>query len=200
MYTLTHFMAPNAADMVRADHTRVIALFHRYRTADDWARKQALVDTVCSGLEVHAQLEEEIFYPALRAAAVDAGVLEKSVPEHDEMKRLIGRLRELHPSDPAYDECFMELIRDVMRHAADEETILLPAAEKALGGRMRELGVEMMKRRVELKAPMIPDIARNAARMNPMFYGMLGVGMLAATALWLGRGGARSVRLLPERG
>ena len=61
--------------------------------------KKGLVDTVCVALEIHAQLEEEIFYPALRAHA-DTEFLRKSVPEHDQMRRLITHLRNLEPATP----------------------------------------------------------------------------------------------------
>ena len=143
---------PTVTNMIRADHTHVLATFHQYEidTSPDQAgaRQHDL-----PGLEIHAQLEEEIFYPAMRAVAGDAGVVGKSVPEHDEMRRLIARLREMEPEDAGYDATVMELMRDVMHHVADEETILLPDAERVLADRLEELGSAMTKRRLELVAP-----------------------------------------------
>jgi len=60
----------------------------------------------------------------------------------------------MEPTDMDYDETFMTLMRDVLHHAAEEETILLPKAERLLGSsRLTELGGEMMKRRLELAKP-----------------------------------------------
>ena len=54
----------------------------------------------------------------------DRATLDKSVPQHDEMRRLITRLRGLPPTDRTYEETFMELTRDVLQHLAEEETKL----------------------------------------------------------------------------
>src|SRR5688500_12047726 len=63
MNALAQTLAPNATDLIRTDHTKVLSAFHRYKMTTGTARKQALVNTVCLALEVHAQMEEEIFYP-----------------------------------------------------------------------------------------------------------------------------------------
>src|SRR5690606_10163585 len=76
-------VAPSATSMIRMDHTHVLATFHRYRIDSPVNVKRGLVNTVCIALEVHAQLEEEIFYPAVRAIS-DNEAIRKSVPEHDE--------------------------------------------------------------------------------------------------------------------
>lgn len=175
MRTATEYLAPHATNMIRLDHTHVVTAFHQYRTTDSPRVKRGLVDQVCLALEVHAQLEEEIFYPALRAVAGDEEAMQKSVPEHDEMKRLIGRLRGMAPDDAAFDDTFMELLRDVLHHVADEETILLPLAERRLHDRLGELGLAMTKRRMELLVPRTGELASAMARS-------MSLGTLAATA------------------
>ena len=80
--------------MIRLDHAHVFALFHRYKAGTSDGRKRALLVNACLALEIHAQLEEEILYPALRRIIGDDEVLEKSGPEHSEMKRLIQDLRD----------------------------------------------------------------------------------------------------------
>ena len=74
-------------------------------------------------------------------------VLEKEVPEHDQMRRFIAQLRSMEPTDTGYDNTFMELMRTVIHHVADEETMLLPAAERLMPDRLGELGAQMTKRR-----------------------------------------------------
>src|SRR5215207_2942449 len=75
-------LSPSITNMIRMDHTHVLSAFHQYEVDTPSRVKKGLADTVCVALEIHAQLEEEIFYPALRAIA-DTEFLQKSVPEHD---------------------------------------------------------------------------------------------------------------------
>jgi hemerythrin superfamily protein len=159
-------VAPSATSMIRMDHTHVLATFHRYRVDSPPNVKRGLVNTICIALEVHAQLEEEIFYPAVRAVS-DNEAVRKSVPEHNEMRRLIGALRAMEPTDPGFDDTFMELMRDVIHHVADEETILLPEAERLLPHRLADLGAEMTRRRMQLVAPRTGEIGVNMVRGMP---------------------------------
>lgn len=181
-------LSPPITKMIRLDHSHVMVTAHKYTADASAERKQAIVETVCLALEIHAQLEEEIFYPALREVDADNEVLAKAKPEHDEMRRVIAELRSMQSSDGGYDERFMALMRDVLHHVADEETTLLPAAEKLLGDRsLCELGAQMTKRRLQLSAPHAGKIAMNTARSMPAGT-MLVAGGLLAGAYLLGRG------------
>ena len=122
---------------------------------------------MCLAIEIHAQLEEEIFYPALRLV-LDNEMLRKSTPEHDEMRGLISRLRNMPVSDPAFDDTFFEVVRHVMHHVADEETLLLPAAERLIPDQLHELGARMARRRMELVGPRTPELASSMARSISM--------------------------------
>ncbi len=181
--------APSITTMVRMDHAHVLALFHRYKADTSDGRKRALVTNACLALEIHAQLEEEIFYPALRRVIGDDEVLGKSKPEHDEMRRLIQDLRGHlcgtdHVSAGA-DETFLKLMRAVIHHVADEETQLLPAAERLMQDELGELGMQMTKRRVQLLKPHAGEIALSAARSFPA-GAAAGAVLLAVSALTIG--------------
>ena len=174
-------MSPRITDMIRMDHTHVFAVFHRFKRDTSSTRKSALVRNACLAIEVHAQLEEEIFYPALRQAAGADPLLDKSGPEHNEMRSLIARLRDMSPEDPEYDGTFHALMRTVMHHVADEESVLLPEAERTLGPRLAELGAQMTKRRMELIKPNARELAATSVQSFPV------MSLLAATsALVLG--------------
>ncbi len=165
-------MNPKATTMIRMDHSHVLALFHRFKADSSVGKKRALVANACLALDVHAQLEEEFFYPALREVLAGDATLEKSEPEHNEMRRLIAELRELAAADgpidgTAFDDKFMDLMRIVIHHVADEETRLLPAAERLLGDRLNQLGSEMIKRRVELLRPHVGELAASTMRSFP---------------------------------
>jgi iron-sulfur cluster repair protein YtfE (RIC family) len=185
-------LSSGATTIIRRDHMHLLSTFHSYRIDLPPRKKRTLVETISLALEMHAKLEEEIFYPAMRK--VDAGVVEKSVPEHNEMRRLIARLREMEPEDPAFDSTVMELMRDVMRHVADEETILLPDAERVMTDGLNDLGAEMTRRRFELAGQRPGEIAASAVRSFPvatlaLTSGVVLVALLGGLAL------ARSPRI-----
>jgi len=179
--------SPPITRMIRMDHSQVMATAHKYTADAPPDKKQAIVTAVCRALEVHAQLEEEIFYPALREVWGDEEALRKAKPEHDEMRRVIAALREMEPTDPPYDARFMELMREVLHHVADEETVLLPAAEKMLADRLAALGAQMTRRRMQLARPHAGEMAAATARAMPAGT-MLVAGGLLTGAYLLSRG------------
>lgn len=173
-------LSPSITDLIRMDHSHVLTTFHRYEPSSRPETKRALVETACLALEIHAQCEEEIFYPAMYAIASDTAQVEKSVPEHDEMRRLIVSLRGMQPDNPSYDQTFMDLMRLVMHHVADEETTLLPDAERLLGERLGTLGAQMTKRKLQLTAPHAGELARHAAKAMPTMSVLFAAGAVIA--------------------
>jgi hypothetical protein len=151
MNSLASALSPGITSLIRMDHAHVLSVFHQYTIGASPSAKQALV----------------------RSAVPDNPVLAKSVPEHDEMRGLIAELRRMDPSDAAYDQTFMELMREVIHHVADEETVLLPEAERIMPERLSELGAQMTKRRLELAAPHAGELAMNsfqAASASTMLF------------------------------
>ncbi len=185
MTALIERIAPLATHLVRRDHADLLALFHRYRATVPPRMKRGLVRSICLALEVHAQLEEEILYPAVREVSASE-FLRKAVAEHDELRRLIGQLRTMDADDARHDATFMALMRDVMHHVADEETSFLPEAERVLRGRLGELGAQMMQRRLALMAPRVPRMGYERLRGMPARTA-LGLVAVAAGSLLLGR-------------
>ncbi|HEX7052831.1 MAG TPA: hemerythrin domain-containing protein [Burkholderiales bacterium] len=190
MNAIAEKLGPSVTDMIRADHSRVLATFHRYSPDASQREKRGLVDAICLALEVHSQVEEEIFYPALQR--IDPDIVAKSLPEHGEVKRLVLALRGMSPAEAAFDATVMELMRKVIHHVADEETTLLPDAERELAAELPELGLRMAKRRLELKAPRAGEMAGAMARA------MSGKGMLIGAGAAL-VGGALLARALRHR-
>jgi hypothetical protein len=161
--------SPSITTMIRMDHTHVMAAFHRYHADTPWWRKRAIVELACTALEIHAQLEEEIFYPALAIALPGDDTLRKSKPEHDQMREDIAKLRGMGPDDAAFDARFMKLMREVIHHVADEETVLIPTAERALTSQLSKLGARMTRRRMQLVAQKRPAaIAANTVGAFPL--------------------------------
>jgi hemerythrin superfamily protein len=157
-------LSPTITDMIRFDHSHVMVTFHQYTVGARPKVKAALADTIGMALEIHATLEEEIFYPAIRKLDGGEPVLLKSVPEHNEMRRLIGELRNTPATDVRHDQLLQQLMRDVIHHVADEETVLLPHAERLFSkDQLSELGAEMTRRRLQLAGPKAGKLATQAA-------------------------------------
>jgi hypothetical protein len=123
-------LSPRITTMIRLDHTHVLAAFHRYSADTAPSRKAAIVNAACGALEIHAKLEE-VFLPSFEKDSITETALDKSVPEHDEMRATIAELGGMSADSPRFDELFMKLMREVIHHVADEETILLPPKQKA---------------------------------------------------------------------
>ncbi len=197
MAATTSSSFPSITNMIRLDHGHVIALFHRYRLSTSPTRKRALAGNACLALEIHAQLEEEIFYPALAKVMSDNEVLSKSKPEHEQMRQLSNRLRDMSPGTGAFDQSFFQLMGVVLHHIADEESTLLPAAESLLTAQLGELGMQMTKRRLQLLGPHAGEAAITTARSFPVASILLAAGVLMlGTVLFrqLGRGNMDRLR------
>ena len=101
------------------------------------------------------------------------------------MRESIAKLSAMDPDTPGYDDAVMELMREVIHHVADEETILLPLAEDVLAQDLRRLGARMNTRRAHLVASRPAEIAISSAGAFPIFTlclaGLAGLALFAAT-------------------
>jgi hemerythrin superfamily protein len=185
MFSLKN-VSPSITDMIRFDHSHVVLTWHQYVATKRPTVKKALAETICDALEIHATLEEEIFYPTLRQLGLGGSAMSKSEPEHNEMRAVIAQIRSGDPASSRYDQLVAELMRDVLKHVADEETVLLPDAERMLSAtRLNELGIAMTKRRAELLAPKAGKIATSTlVGFSSSTTAMVGA---AVGALLLGR-------------
>jgi uncharacterized membrane protein len=147
----------NAVAMIKADHRRVEELYQRYqRLAEQPAERRAVVEHICHELEVHAKLEEDLFYPAVQAKLGKEGtdLVDEAVKEHGDMKRLIRQLESSAAADAQFDQTAHLLMRGVQHHVREEEGEMLPRAEQHLGSALEGLGRQMQERKQELLAAM----------------------------------------------
>lgn len=146
----------DAIAMLTADHKEVKAMFKQYDELGDRARaaKKKLADQICNALTLHATVEEEIFYPALRAASKEAAdLLDEAEVEHAGAKDLIGQIQAMDPEDDLYDAKVTVLGEQIDHHVGEEEGEMFPMAKKAKLD-MAALGSEMAMRKDELAATM----------------------------------------------
>ena len=178
----TRKISPSVTQMIRTDHEQVMILFHRLAPDTLESDRATIVRRICAMLEIHAQLEEEIFYPTLQQFGIQSPALDNAVSDHEKMRRLIARVRSLDGQRTPQDDAVNELINAVLHHVADEETQVLPAAERFLTGeRLVDLGGRMAARRIELALPRAADMASPA----PAKTALVTVGALVAGSLLL---------------
>ena len=146
----------NALTLLTNDHRRVDRLFTDHAKAAGNARRQkALFDDVRRELDIHAQIEEQVFYPALEGplATPMKERVEEALAEHEEVKALLTVLVPLAPEDAGYALAFKKLADAVREHVKEEEAEMFPAAREILGvARLEELGQEMADLKPQLAA------------------------------------------------
>ena len=150
-------MAQDAVALIKADHREVEKLFNEFEDAGDRAykTKQQLVSQIIKELEVHATIEEEIYYPAVDAKAKKDGkeLVAEAVEEHHVVKVLLGELATMSAEDDAFDAKVTVLIENVRHHVEEEEEELLPQSEEILGDEeLARLGEAMAARKQQLGA------------------------------------------------
>jgi hemerythrin-like domain-containing protein len=162
----------DAITLLTADHAKVKKLFKEFEdlkegdgSAED---KSALVTLICYELKVHTEIEEEIFYPAVRKAIDDGGLMDEALVEHAGAKELIAQLEEMSPDDELYDAKVTVLGEQIQHHVKEEEGEMFPKARKAKLD-SEALGVQMAQRKAELMAETesdeeAPKAKRRAAR------------------------------------
>jgi hemerythrin superfamily protein len=143
----------DALALLMADHKNVKALFKEFEKikededADD--QKAALAEQICNELTVHAQIEEEIFYPAARDAIEETDLLDEAEVEHASVKELISQLQEMTPEDALFDAKVTVLGEYVDHHVKEEEGEMFKKV-RAADLDTEALGAELMDRKMEL--------------------------------------------------
>jgi hemerythrin superfamily protein len=121
---------PAVVEMLKEDHEKVKGLFEEFEKTE--GREQAeIAKTAIQELEVHAQLEEKLVYPAIREAIDEDEKMNEAVEEHHVVHVLIGELKKLKPSDERFQAKFSVLSELVKHHIEEEEGEILPKAEES---------------------------------------------------------------------
>ena len=145
--------ATNAIALLTADHKKVKQLFKNFEKLkeDDGEEKSALVKEICMELSVHAKVEEEIFYPAVREAIEDEDLMDEADVEHAGAKSLIAQLEAMDPEEDHYDAKVTVLGEYIDHHVKEEQDEIFPKAKKSKVD-TAELGRQIMKRKEALLA------------------------------------------------
>lgn len=141
--------------MLKEDHKKVQQLFDEFEQASNSRSKGRIAREALMELDVHAGIEEEIFYPAFQAEMEESNdIVLEAEEEHHVVHVLIGELRDMDPSDERFEAKFTVLAENVRHHIKEEEKEMLPKAKDLGKERLNELGQEMASRRKELQRQM----------------------------------------------
>jgi hemerythrin superfamily protein len=148
---------PDAIALLIADHKEVKGLFKKYQKLVDSeagdSEKGELAQQICTMLTVHAQIEEEIFYPATREVLDEQDLVDEAAVEHASAKDLIAQIESMTPGDDLYDAKVKVLGEYIDHHVEEEEGEMFPKAKKA-GLDVAEIGGELETRKAELREEM----------------------------------------------
>jgi hemerythrin superfamily protein len=153
-------MAPkksmDAIALLKADHRKVEGLFAQFEKAKESGRKRDLANQICLELRVHAQIEEDVFYPACREEGVDEDLMNEAYVEHDGAKMLIGEIEKSSPEDQFFDAKVKVLSEQIKHHVKEEEKKqgnMFAKARKA-GVDLKALGERMAAEKEQLLVKM----------------------------------------------
>lgn len=123
----------DACDFLDEDHKTVKKMFKAYQElvesgGNTKQKKRVLAEQICNELTVHAQIEEEIFYPPLRKALKDKLLLDEAEVEHASAKDLIAQIQEMEPGDGLFDAKVMVLGEYIDHHVKEDRTEIFPKA------------------------------------------------------------------------
>lgn len=139
----------DAVQLLKSDHREVETLFGQFTRARGEERKMQLCRKIIMEFLVHAQIEEEIFYPACKGAMSDEDLVNEAVVEHQAAKDLIGEIKGMEASDEMFDARMQVLQEQIEHHVKEEESELFPKAKKA-DLDMKALGERLAMRKKEL--------------------------------------------------
>lgn len=142
----------DATHILAADHREVEKLFAAFEKAGSNERKLALARQICTELKIHAQIEEEIFYPALRGK-IEEDMLNEAFVEHDGAKLLINDLEGADSGDEFFDAKVTVLKEEIAHHVREEEKQQGNMFQQARAADvdLNALGERLLARKAELK-------------------------------------------------
>ena len=152
----------DAIALLKADHRKVEDLFEQFEKARGSSSKQKICHQICTELKIHALIEEEIFYPALRGK-IENDTLDEAYVEHDGAKVLINDLESSSPEADFYDAKVSVLSEEIKHHVKEEER-----AREGMFAQAREADIDLVALRDQLMARKQELMAQDKASGLPV--------------------------------
>jgi hemerythrin superfamily protein len=144
--------AKDAVALLTTDHDKVKKLFQEFEKADasHQGLKHDLAQQICMDLTIHATIEEEIFYPAVRAETGDEGQVDEALEEHGSIKEMVEHIRGMAAGDSELDGTVQKLRECVEHHVREEEQEMFPKMRQS-DADLAELRDQLQDRKEELE-------------------------------------------------
>ena len=143
--------APDAITLLTADHEGVSDLFDEYEKAKSAVKKKQIVTQICTDLTVHAQIEEEILYPAVKRALKDKQLVPEAAVEHASIKSIIAQVEGVEPDGEEFEAKITVLHEYVKHHVQEEQREIFPKV-KSSSMDLAQLGAQLGQRKMQLLA------------------------------------------------
>jgi hemerythrin-like domain-containing protein len=140
----------DAVQLLEDDHAIVRDLAQAFDAATSSPERRLIGHQLLTALEIHAALEETIFYPAMVAA--DPDVVAEAIEEHRVVKHLVAELRTLAVGDEEFANRLGQIIEEVEHHVEEEETEMFPKARDVLSNELQDLGLKIQTLKQQLLA------------------------------------------------
>jgi hemerythrin-like domain-containing protein len=145
----------DAIALLKDDHEKVKELFEKFDETNGPATKAKIVADAIKELKVHATVEEELFYPALRQKMDDEdGIMDEADEEHHVAKVLIAELEKMRGDEDHWEAKFKVLAESIRHHIKEEEGTMFKEAKKTdidfdvLGSQMAHLKQKLVEQGV----------------------------------------------------
>ncbi|MDX2098616.1 MAG: hemerythrin domain-containing protein [Leptolyngbyaceae cyanobacterium bins.59] len=138
--------------LIKADHQKVQSIFHEMENMDDMAMLYEHFNLLYKEINLHAEAEELVFYPAMRDFEETEDFIEEAEEEHEEAEIMLEEIRTMEPGDPEFKQKLQELQEAMMHHIQEEEGEIFEAVKGVMGEKeLKQLGEEFIaaKSRVE---------------------------------------------------
>lgn len=132
--------------LLKQDHQQVAATIKQVEATDAPAQRQQLFNQIKQALDVHAHIEETIFYPVLKQAAETREITLEAYDEHQDIKDLLTQLAGMPPDDEEWTDTFDELKQTIEHHVDEEENEMFVKARDVLSPQqLEDLGTRMQQ-------------------------------------------------------
>lgn len=146
----------DAISILKSDHQKVKGLFEQFENTDSRREKKKIAAEAIMDLKIHAEIEEKIFYPAVRKELDDEDIMYEADEEHHVAKLLIGELDHMDGTEEHWEAKFMVLAENIRHHIKEEEGEMMPKARKHEID-FNALGQELLAAKQQLKKNGVPE-------------------------------------------
>ena len=155
---------PDAIQMLREDHRKVQELFQQFESSEDSATQREVAQKAIQELELHAALEEEIFYPAAMEQLDEPDLINEAQEEHHVVKLLANELKKMRGNEERFKAKFTVMAESVKHHIEEEEGELFPQIEGKLDA--EEVGQRLEERKQKLQSKAGSRSSRSSSRRS----------------------------------